>query len=346
MKEELQKRVDLFIENKDKIKAEFPKEAETLSILCAALIGLRNREADPKKMRKSLEIVRENTGVFSSFRGSLRMPIITKMSLTGDSKDFLYVVQKNYNALSGHKWMGNIYQILASMIMYEYVERKEVNAMVSSTKAIYAKMKKTHPFYTSQEDCTFAALLAMTDRNEDEMLADIEKMYKILKERFKYNRNATLALAHVLYLNNDDIDTKCKKVIDIYDALKDKGVKFTTTYEFVTLGVITNLDVDIETIASDIYEVNLFLKKDKAFGMLGVGRSERHMYACMGAVSLHMENIEGLMDSALNDNVDGDIDDEYEDNNTDVIDYKLSIRMAEEMALLLMMTGDSESALK
>ena len=36
----------------------------------------------------------------------------------------------------------------------------------------------------------------------------------------------------------------------------------------------------------------------------------------------------------------------YEDESTDLIDYNLSIRMAEEMALLLMMTGDSESALK
>lgn len=346
MKEKLKKRVDLFIENKDKIKTEFPKEPETLSILCAALIGLRNKEADVKKMRKSLEIVRENTGIFSSFRGSLRMPIITKMSLANDSKDFLYVVQKNYNALSGHKWMGNIYQILASMIMYEYVENKEVKTMVSSTKEIYAQMKKTHPFYTSQEDCTFAALLAMTDRDKDEMLGEIEKMYKILKERFKYNRNATLALSHILYLNNDDIDTKCKKVINIYDALKKKGIKFSTTYEFITLGVITNLDVDIETISEDIYEVNLFLKKDKAFGMLGVGRSERHMYACMVAVSLHMDNIEGLIENEEFDNVDDDIDDEYEDEIVDTIDYNLSIKMAEEMALLLMMTGDSESALK
>ncbi len=162
----------------------------------------------------------------------------------------------------------------------DFAEPAEYIQIVERTRTIYDHMKDAHPFLTSREDISFAALLALSGLNTGQVEREMEQAYQILRTYFVH-ANAVQSLSHIVALGDGSTKQICRKITDLYDYLKKNGYKFGGYYELAALGVLALIDTDMKAMAVDIMETDDFLKTQKGFGILGIGAKQRLMYAGM-----------------------------------------------------------------
>ncbi|MCL2321532.1 MAG: DUF4003 domain-containing protein [Oscillospiraceae bacterium] len=297
MEEALQKRCNLFIENRDAIKAAFKWNYSYIYPLCAWLYTAKDMKADVDIMRNSLDLLKENTSVFSNFRGISRMATVTMLSLSDNPKEKLDRTLDVYNKLKELFW-GSEYLVVTATMIADLAEPGEYEEMAKNTRTLYNHMKEVHPFLTSSEDSTFAALLVLSGLDTGYLEDEMEKCYQILKPGFFF-KNAVQSLSQVLALGDSSAEQKCKKTLELFEYLKSHNYKYGTEYELATLGVLALLDVDIETLAKGIMEADDFLKEQKGFGALGIGAKQRLMYAGMLTMCDYIPSVQTMKSAAL-----------------------------------------------
>lgn len=298
MRDSLQERCSLFVKNRNTIKSSFGWESAYIYPLCASIVTAKGEQANVTHMKNCLGLLKEKTGIFSNFRGTSKMATVTMLSLVELPEKQLEKILSAYDALK-QEFFGSEYLATAAVAIAELAQSDDYGQMARHTRAIYNRMKDAHPFLTSGEDSTFAALLALSGLNDMHIEQEMEKCYKILKPSF-FSGNAVQSLSNVLALGDEPAEKKCQKVTDIYTNLKNRGHKYGTSYELATLGVLALLDTDIHTLATDIMEVDDFLKGQKGFGMLGIGSKQRLMYAGMLTMQEYMPETQTMQMAALN----------------------------------------------
>nr|WP_164995825.1 DUF4003 family protein [Miniphocaeibacter massiliensis] len=96
------------------------------------------------------------------------------------------------------------------------VDRFDYDGIVEKTRGIYEKMKRNHPFLTSSEDTTFAAMLAISKLNISMIENEMEKCYDILRNSVFY-KNAVQSLSTILSLGEKTSEIKCERVERLYN---------------------------------------------------------------------------------------------------------------------------------
>ena len=279
MRDDLRNKCILFIKNRDTFKAAFPFENSSLFPICASILTDKERVADPEVLKETRKMLKSRVNVFSNFRSNCELPILAMLDVDSDPEWRLDDAIKLYESLKDH-FFSSEYLPLAAMVLSGTTER--ANA-AERTRRIYDLMKKEHPFLTSSEDCVFAALLAVSEKGDQELIREIETCYDTLKAKF-YDRNALQSLSHVLALIGDEFaaaSDKCRNTIRLYDMLKEKKQRYGTSYELSTLGVIANLPGELDEICRDLIEVSEFLKTQKGYGIFGCDKQQRLLHAAM-----------------------------------------------------------------
>lgn len=296
MKESLQKRCELFLENQEKLRRMFRWESSYMHPLCAAILSARDVKADTEKLEECRLLLKRHTGVFSIFRGTATLPVITMLSLSENPEERLEKTKTLYELLKKHFFTSEYLPIVAVMIA-EQADLEEYESLAEKTRSIYDLMKQEHPFLTSSEDSPYAAMMALSGRNEKELIEETERCYQGLKEEFS-SGNALQALSHVLALGEGETSEKCRRVLELYQCLKEEGHRYGKGYELATLGVLAPLHGEIPGFAQEIAEIDDFLKYQKGFGIFGVGAKQRLMYAGMLAMSDHVNSALSGMETA------------------------------------------------
>lgn len=269
-----------FYENRVIIQKTFAWEHTFIYPVCASIFldnviaedetgraYVKEELVDAAKLKYCKELLKEQTGVFSNFRGRAKLPVICMLAADGESEKRLE------NALEVHdmlrlKFASSEYLPLVAVCISGMADLEKCEDIVSRAKNIYTLMKDEHPFLTSTEDSIFATLLAFSEKNDTELIADMEECYQMLKQRFKAS-NVVQSLSHVLALGEGEAEYKCQRVFDLYDGLYDKGFKYSKSFELATLGVLALLPADIDTIVDDIIEAADCLYLKSGYGRWG-----------------------------------------------------------------------------
>lgn len=290
MRESLNEKCRLFIENRDVIKSAFPMENSYMYAICASYFMNKGVLATVEGLKESKKILRSRLNAFSSFRGSVELSMVAMLCLDGASDKRLEDAIKIYTILKKEFPLSGEYLPVAAMTVAQSVPEDRWEELAERSRSIYDMMKKEHPFLTSSEDCIFAVMLSLSDKSNDELIREVEVCYNVLKERFS-NRNAVQSLSHALALMGTDRGSaadKCRDTIRLFDALKEKKHKYGTGYELPTLGVLATLPCGIDEAVGDLIEVSDFLKTQKGYGFFGFDRAQRMMHAGMIVTSEHI----------------------------------------------------------
>ena len=277
MRNQLQNRCDIFVQNRNVIKDEFGWENSYIYPLCASLYTSKNILADTAQMRACLDLLKDKTGIFSNFRSTSKMATVTMLSLSNQPEESLDNLLNVYSALKEIFW-GSEYLTVAASIIVNMAAPSQYHDVVARTRMIYDRMKVAHPYLASREDAPFAALLALSELDDVHIEDEMEQCYVLCKPSF-FSGNAVQSLSHALALGNRPAQEKCRRVIEIYDRLKSAGYKYGKSYELPTLGVLALLDVDTALLCEDIMQVDDYLRGQSGFGPLGIGARQRLMYA-------------------------------------------------------------------
>lgn len=298
MREELRKRCELFVENRDIMKSAFGWESAYVYPMCAGILTSRGAHADKEHLLYCRDILRANTGLFSNFRGVSKLAVVTILSLTANPEWMMEQMLTLYGRLKEYFW-GSEYLTVAAATIAEMSDPSGYEEILRKTGSIYNRMKNAHPFLTSGEDSAFAALLAMSELDDTCIEREMEQCYHILKPYF-FSGNSVQSLSHILALGEGRAEQKCRKAMELFDILKGRGLKYGTGYELATLGVLALLDVDKNILVQDITEAEACLKSQKGFGSFGIGPKQRLMYAGMLASCDYVPDLHSMQTAALN----------------------------------------------
>lgn len=271
---------DIFIYNYDQLSKKYRKYSDDILLLSSLIYTGYDIKVDLMDLEKCAEIIKNNEHNLSEFRGDFFLPIIIKMSISGEPEKYYLRVRMTYEMLNQNQWLGSNYKLIAAMSICDNVKEYNVAEAVEKTLLIYKNMKAKHPYITSDEDITFASLLAVTNIEVDKLVNEMEKCYNYLKERFKH-KNAIQSLSHVLTLSTYDVTDKCSKVINIFNDLRQKGKNYGTYFELAALGVFSMIEKNEADVVEDICKVEEYLMKMKCFSSSKSATTKRLLYAAL-----------------------------------------------------------------
>lgn len=295
----LREKCELLAANKEVLEKNFKLETSYILAMCSSIFTSKGKTVDVDKLKACKKIIKENTGVLSSFRGHMEMALASMMAVEADSEGFLKQVMDVYGLLKSNRIFNSEYLVIAAASicnMGGYNRREDV---VAKTNDLYNKMKEEHPFLTSSEDSAYAAMLAMSDMGVDALVAEMEGCYNTLKGDF-FSKNAVQSLSHVLALEAGKITEKCEKVQNIFAGLKDKHKKFGTGMELSVLGGLALTEENTEKLVEQVAFADDLLKEQKGFGgLLGLPKQQRLLYATLLVLDCYMEDTSALQGAAV-----------------------------------------------
>ena len=276
MKDSLQARCNQFIEVRDIIRNTFRWDSSYIIPVCANLFCAKGITPEADRLRRCRNLIDRNTGLFSSFRGHIRIPLACMLSMEENPEEKFNKAQEVYRMLR-KSFPGSDYLALAAFLLTDYDCSEE---RIARGKRIYRLMKDEHPLLTSSEDSIFAVMMAWSDQPDEELISDMEICYRLLKERF-HDSNCVQTMTHILAMDQGDANSRCEKVFTLYDTIERSGRKYGRHHELATLAALAMLDAEPETLAKDMADVDAFLSEQKGYGFWGIDRKMRLMHAAM-----------------------------------------------------------------
>lgn len=279
MEYELKEICKRFINIKIDVKDNFKWQNKEVQNICSFLFFNLDASINSDKLSNSKKLFKENVGIFSNLNGNFRNQIISLMSLSSNPEQKVQQILSMYKSLKKF-FPGSQYLVLASALLVDEIESQNYNELFSRAKSIYTAMKSKHRFITAKEDVVMCLLLALSSKSEEEIINETEEVYITLKKQFK-EANARQSLSHILTLQDSNIEATCNKVSNLFNSLKENKIKYGTSYELQTLGLITCNSLSVEQIVSDFIEVDSYLKELKEYSKVSVPNKVRYTHVCI-----------------------------------------------------------------
>ncbi len=268
MRDEVRRRCESMIANRDAIQKVFRWGHGLLCVTEACMFTMKGKTVDEERLMMCRDLIKDKTGVFSGFRGNAQNVIATTLALGHNPEETLENGLTVYKMLKKRMW-DSAYLPMAAMSIARLAPTERYEEIVEKTKEIYDVIKKEHPFLTSAEDVSFCALLALSEKSTEELVTEAERCYRYLAEHTRFPKNSVQSLSHVLALCDGVPEEKCEKTIELYDTLKAYGLKYGDVYELPMLGILAVNSKDFEYLAEELQEVSTWLSKQKGFGFWG-----------------------------------------------------------------------------
>lgn len=279
MNQELETLSELLIENKEVIKSSFRFSYNYMLIMGASLLANKGVLVSKEEIEECRSIIKRNSSAFSYFRGSLEIPMTAKMILSDDPEEYFSGIKSISERLENNKFFKSYFAVVAAIIIYDRVENKDFTKYINKTKLIYEQMKRDHSILTSNDDIVFAALLAVSNIDVDNLLLEMDECYRLLKSDFNSFNNQELS--HILALDVGAPGLKVKKFIELYQGFKAEKLNFGKSYGAIALAVLSLLDIDADEALYQVSKTHDFLLVQKGFSGWHMVKSERLSYAAL-----------------------------------------------------------------
>ena len=328
MNQEFTDKLELLASNKQAIDKGFYFELGISQVVAGLLFASAGKTVDIERMKEARNILKKKAGVFSAFRDATEIVILARMAMAPDMERYIDDLIDVFNVLKKGKVFEDSYMVLTAMIIVDRDRKADAETIKVTTDEIMSRMSKLHPILTSSEDLALAALLAMSGRDVDAVIDDMEECYRYTRKelKLKAESNSIQALSQILAITEGDMKAKCDKVAELFAAFKEHGSKFGTYLEFPALGTLLDVQVPTDVLVPEIIEAADYLKKSKGFGGLSMDKKTRLMFAALLASEVYT----GGRDAAdiFSNNV-------IATNNAIVTNSAIAMAIAEEVAIMV-----------
>ena len=293
-------RLELFADNAQTIKKEFIWQHAMIKRLAALLYTAQNKAIDIPAIQECYALIKINTGLFSTFRGNTAMTIATLLSLSENPDERFSDTLKAYEVMKQQRFGACDYLVIAAYQIAANASRDEYAEKIRRMRAFYDSMKDMHRFLTGQDDYIFSAMLALSDIDIRDGVRNMERCFEILRPEF-HSGMGVQALTQVLVLGGSDTGIETR-VLDLRNALKNRGLKLNHAYTLSSLGVLALLPLDTGDIADQIERTSELLRCKQGFGIWSVTKQELLLLS-VGLVSLSTVDQVNILNTALSTSI-------------------------------------------
>lgn len=295
-------RVELFVSNTQIIKKSFKWQNPMMHRLAALLYAGENKTADGEAIRQSHDLMKQNTNLFSVFRGNSAISIAAMLSLTTDQESKLADTLHVYDLMKQIKFRTSDFLAVAAYQIAAQAAPDQFQYTVERAKAFYDQMKAKHRFLTGQDDYIFSAMLALSDLDVESGVARMEQLYRELKPEFSPG-NSVQALTQVLVLGDDNPESSAR-VLALQEAFRKRSIRLDKTYTLSSLGVLSLLPVHQDTLVDQVQETFDWLRGQKGFGAWSITKQELLLFSSALVAVQHVENLRsGVLTTTLSTSI-------------------------------------------
>jgi len=268
MEATLQQAHDLFVSNVDTIVKNFGRIGSEREVCATYLTGV-GQKADTEAMRRCFELLKESSFVLSDERGNFRIPLVTKMSLQDDPEAYLQSVKYVCGELVKVCTGLSETRLSAAMVIVDHVGTDEIRAATEKTREVFVRLKKRFwRLRRKTEYLPFAALIAVSGRDTEEALDEVQECFTILQPRIRKMLPSRL-LALTVAGAPGPVPEKCERALAIYDGLSRGRHKLVKGPELAIIGSLVASGLPVETIVDEYVQVfDYFRKQRRAEGIL------------------------------------------------------------------------------
>ena len=280
MKPELEKLCQEYIVNRDAVGKAFRWDNSALYSVCANIFCACGKAADTERLKVCRKIIKDNTGFRSKFRSKkVRSVLAGMLSLEEKPEDRMTLANEYFHLLK-RQFKGTEYLVLTAFLLADLADQPLTEEKVSRGKEIYRRMNQHHRMLTNKTDSVFAMLMAFSGKETDELTGETETCYQALKSRFSGSGAQTSA--QVLAMADGTAEDKVQRVINLFDALREAGIRYGRSDELAPLAALSLADTPESILLEEIQEADEFLKTQKGFGgSKESDQAQRAMYAVM-----------------------------------------------------------------
>jgi uncharacterized protein Yka (UPF0111/DUF47 family) len=286
----LQYKCDLFAENYQILKKNFKWEYSMMLRLAGVICANAGLKADKEAIKNAKKIIKNNTGIFSNFKDISFFVLSTLFSLEKNPENMFLKTKKVYEQMKKIGFRSSPYLTLAAFSVAKETEDQNVPAIIDRAKEFYDSMKREHKFLTSSDDYGYVAMLANTDIEVSKAIKEMESCYKLLKKNFGVG-NELQSLTHVLAMGEEQAESKCDRVLKVFESLNRKGCKASKYHNLAYLGILVLISEDVEKITDEIAEVNQYLLEKQGFGSWSISKQDRTLFSSVLVVDEYLKDI-------------------------------------------------------
>jgi hypothetical protein len=288
MKNELQKRLELFAENCQSIKSQFKWHFPSAKRLSALLYAIDNKQINYAEIKDSHTLMKRSVGTFSYFKENMSLCIATMLSLKENRKDLFDSTLSVYELLKKEKFRASDYLAVAAYHIAANAKPGDYQQIVIRSRAFYNGMKANSFFRTGQDDYIISTMLGHSDIDVENGVNRIELLYQRFKSEFR-SKSSTQKLAQILVLGGEP-DVAVNRVVALRNAFRSRKIRLDRTYTLPMLAVLALLQTDIDVIVQEIEDAMTYLKTQKGFGLLSVSKQELLLLAAGIVASVYAED--------------------------------------------------------
>jgi hypothetical protein len=302
MNEPYTARLELFSDNALEMKEAFPWKNAMVNRLAALLYAAEDKRVDVGAIRAALELIKENTGMFSSFRGTSGMCIAALLSLSGGQQSQLTNSLAVFEMMKNAKFRTSDYTVVAAYQIAANSAPDQYLRIVERAKAFYDGMKTTRRFLTSYDDYIFAAMLGLSDIAVDSGVKRMEQLYAELKPEF-FSGNSVQSLTQVLVLG-EEAPASAARVLELREAFRARNIRMDKQFTLSSLGVLSLLPISKEELVNAVSETYETLRAKKGFGKWTVLEQELLLLSNSLVAFKYVEDVQnGVVSATLSTSI-------------------------------------------
>ena len=299
----LQEKVDLMVENFYKIKQSFKWDTSLIKHFGAIIHATKGKAVDIETLEIIKKHIKDNTGLTSYFRGTNMFILANLLSFEEDYKGFFKSLTDVYELMRRQGFKNSIYMPLAAYTIAKEIPMDQWSIRITRMFNLYKNMRTNHFWLTAPDDYVFAAVLATTDLDLQQVDSEIEKCYYLLNQEGFHKGKDIQALSHVLAIGEEIYIDKCKRAMKLYSGLKSEKCKLQYN-GLATLGVLSLINQDTDKIVKDVKEVYDYLKERNGYGIWGLNTSMRTILASTLVCDSYVDKLKnGVLNMALGNSI-------------------------------------------
>lgn len=237
---------------------------QSVLMMVASLYISNNRTFDIDRFTELADYIKNESGMFSPLRSESRFTFAAMLDTKFESpKEKFPAFIAAYKALVSAGFSKNTFTYIAAMLLVT-ANTEDLKSLSERARGIYKKMREEHVFLTGHSDYPLAVMLALSDRQTDEMIFHIEDLYsKLSQNRFRKG-NDLQSMSHILSQHeNSTADVMVARSIEIYNRMEKEGIKPKTKF-YPQIALLTFLEEGNDNL-SEIIEVWEQLNAEKPF---------------------------------------------------------------------------------
>lgn len=248
-------------------------------------LALTTVDGSPSKLARQLwstaESLKRGGGWTSPLQSSIRFLVAAALIRQGRNLDRYFAEVERVHVFFREAKLprGRAHEMLATLVL----QQQAVDAgnsqirrdQISRLQAVFALMKKDHPWLTSANDYPTAALLIGGNDSPRQISSRVEALYQGLRQ-YRFGRGSALqTVSHMLYLHPEPDHQVLRRFQNLYDNFKSRRLWMSET-DYDEIACLTYLDHSAAQIADMVLKHRASIQGLKP----RMGKNESFSLAC------------------------------------------------------------------